>query len=57
MVVMSSRTVRDLSPMSLLLLFFLVSISFVPAVEAVSPDSTGLRMLEEIQTVITELAE
>lgn len=57
MVVTSSRTVRDLSPMPLLLLFFLVSISFVPAVEAVSPDSTGLRMLEEIQTVITELAE
>ena len=43
--------------MPLLLLFFLVSISFVPAAEAVSPDSTGLRVLEEIQTVITELAE
>ena len=43
--------------MPLLLLLFLVWISFVPAVEAVSPDSTGLRMLEEIQTVITELAE
>lgn len=56
MVLMKSRTVRVLSHVLLFLSFF-VSLSFVSAVEAVSPESTGLRMLEEIQTVITELAE
>ncbi|MBX3324746.1 MAG: Do family serine endopeptidase [Nitrospira sp.] len=45
------------SGVRLLILSLLVSVSFVPTVEAVSPDSPGLRMLEEIQTVITELAE
>jgi serine protease Do len=54
---MSSRTVRALSSLPLLFFSFLASVSFVPAVEAVSADSPGLRMLEEIQTVITELAE
>ena len=51
------RTVLLLSGASLFLLVLLVSTSFVPTVEAFSADSPGLRVLEEIQTVITELAE
>ncbi len=51
------RTARLLSGGPLFLLVLLVSTSFVPTVEAVSADSPGLRVLEEIQTVITELAE
>ena len=51
------RTVRLLSGAPLFLLVLLVSTPFVPTVEAVSADSPGLRVLEEIQTVITELAE
>ncbi|HBH80206.1 MAG TPA: serine protease [Nitrospira sp.] len=51
------RTARLLSGAPLFLLVLLVSTSFVPTVEAVSADSPGLRVLEEIQTVITELAE
>lgn len=51
------RTVRLLSGAPLFLLVLLVSPPFVPTVEAVSADSPGLRVLEEIQTVITELAE
>ncbi len=51
------RTVRLLSDAPLFLLVLLVSTPFVPTVQAVSADSPGLRMLEEIQTVITELAE
>lgn len=54
---MSLRTARILSGLPLHILFLLASVAFVPAVEAVSADSPGLRMLEEIQTVITELAE
>ncbi len=51
------RTARLLSGAPPFLLVLLVSTSFVPTVEAVSADSPGLRVLEEIQTVITELAE
>ncbi len=51
------RTVSLLSGAPPLLLVLLVSTPFVPTVQAVSADSPGLRMLEEIQTVITELAE
>ena len=44
----------------ILLCFIALLLSFVIGsgrAEAVSPDSPGIRMLEEIQTVITELAE
>lgn len=51
------RTVSFLSGAPLFLLVLLGSTSFVPTVEAFSADSPGLRVLEEIQTVITELAE
>lgn len=51
------RTVSFLSDAPLFLLVLLGSTSFVPTVEAFSADSPGLRVLEEIQTVITELAE
>ncbi len=54
---MTSRRAPVLSSVSLLILVLLASISFVPPVDAVSADSPGIRMLEEIQTVITELAE
>ena len=51
------RTVPLLSGAPLFLLVLLVSTSFALTVEAFSADSPGLRVLEEIQTVITELAE
>ena len=51
------RTVPLLSGAPLVLLVLLVSTSFALTVEAFSADSPGLRVLEEIQTVITELAE
>ncbi|MDH4303722.1 MAG: Do family serine endopeptidase [Nitrospira sp.] len=56
---MTSRSACVLSPVPLLILILslLASVSFVPTVEAVNADSPGIRMLEEIQTVITELAE
>lgn len=57
MALMTSRRARVLSPVSLLILSLLPLIAFVPTVDAVSADSPGIRMLEEIQTVITELAE
>lgn len=57
MALMTSRRARVLSPVSLLILSLLPLIAFVPTVDAVSADSPGIRMLEEIQMVITELAE
>lgn len=57
MALMTSCRVRVLSLVPFLILSLLVSITVVPTVGAVSADSPGLRVLEEIQTVITDLAE
>jgi serine protease Do len=57
MVLIRPRTARVRSGVLLLILSLLLSISFAPTVDAASTDSPGIRMLEEIQTVITELAE
>ncbi|HMS84810.1 MAG TPA: Do family serine endopeptidase [Nitrospira sp.] len=57
MVLKPSRSAYVRSYVPLLILSLLASVSFTPTVEAVSADSPGIRMLEEIQTVITELAE
>ena len=57
MVLMSSSLVCVRSYLPVFTLSLLASVSFTPTVEAISADSPGIRMLEEIQTVITELAE
>ena len=57
MVPTTSRRVRVRFVVPLFILALLAGVSFVPRVQAVSADSPGLRMLEDIQAAITDLAE
>ena len=57
MVPTTSRRVRVRFVVALFILALLAGVSFVPRVQAVSADSPGLRMLEDIQAAITDLAE
>lgn len=57
MVPTTSRRVRVRFVVPLFILALLAGVSFVPRGQAVSADSPGLRILEDIQTAITDLAE